>query len=548
MAGEDVAKPLEVELHCPECGAAVVVGIWDQSAVCAFCGSLLACGRLLGEEVFVVSTVRHGATLDVVELLIRYETESFRNELMGNAKSQDGLVLEIPALVEARVALLRAKLESELEPVDAVDFLVPYELHERTVVQGVLGRRERAKESFVQCFLTEDLRRRYDARLNLRDRGLKIRGSRLELLADVHRDGAGHRYLEPIDPARNRVGLRADRSRFRLDLGVQVISQLDGVVRERRLAIWKHMSAARVRRAGKPEDYLIDRQFDTIAGRLTLAEAGQLRELPVRALGEVMVKPKLRAIPSECPNCGVELGLPKRARIAFCATCALGIRIAPEGLEPCPYALGSRAAGPQPDAWIGFPYWALPFRVRAGGREYTRVWDWLAAASPQAFAERFRECDPAQSLLFVPARALLGARGLDDAFCALAATATWRQPELRVERAAPGDLVRLLDVELEAAEAAALARATLLALHDAQSTRSLNGLRFKALVMDAELDFGAAQLAVLPLALYGGHWFPAPAAAGGDPAATSPGMRPVPLELLADDGSLPRISHAFSLV
>jgi hypothetical protein len=179
MAEEEVAQELEVELHCPECGAAIVVGIWDQSAACAYCGSLLACGRALGEEVFIVSTVKHGARLDVVELLIRCETESYRNELTGNAKQQEGFSLEIPALIEARVALLRAKLEAELEPVDTIDFLVPYELHERTVVQGVLGRRGAAKESFVQSFRTEDLRRRYDeARLNLRDRGLKIRGSR----------------------------------------------------------------------------------------------------------------------------------------------------------------------------------------------------------------------------------------------------------------------------------------------------------------------------------------------------------------------------------
>jgi hypothetical protein len=547
VADEDFAEPLEVALHCPECGAAVVVGIWDQSAACAFCGSLLACGRLLGEEVFVVSTVKQGATLDVVDLLIRTETESYRNELLGNAKSQEGLVLEIPALVDARVALLRAKLEAELEAVDTVDFLVPYELHERTVVQGVLGRRGRAKESFLQCFCTEDLRRRYDAALNLRDRGLKIRGSRLELLADVHRDGAGHRYLDAVDPTQKRAGLRADRARFRIDTGAQVISQIDGVVRERRLALWKHMSAARVRRAGQAEDYLIDRQFDTIAGRLAPAEAGLFRALPERALGDVMVKPKLRALASQCPNCAAELALPKRARIAFCPTCALGIRITPEGLEPCAYALGSLAAGPRPDARVGFPFWALPFRVRAGGHDYARVWDWLAAASPQTSAERFREHDPAQSRLFVPARTLLGSRALDDAFCALAATATWRQPALRVERATPADELRLLDVELDAGEASALARYVLLALHDAQSTRSLNGMNFKRLVMDAELDFGDAQLAVLPLALYGGHWFPAPGEAGGDPAATSTGMRPVPLELLADDGSLPRVARAFSL-
>jgi len=109
---------------------------------------------------------------------------------------------------------LRAKLEAELEPVDTIDFLVPYELHERTVVQGVLGRRGAAKESFVQCFRTEDLRRRYDeTRLNLRDRGLKIRGSRLELLAEAHRAGGGDRYLESVDATANRGGVRADRAR-----------------------------------------------------------------------------------------------------------------------------------------------------------------------------------------------------------------------------------------------------------------------------------------------------------------------------------------------
>ena len=60
MAEEDVAERLEVELHCPECGAALVVGIWDQSVACAYCGSLLACGRVLGEEVFVVSNAKQG--------------------------------------------------------------------------------------------------------------------------------------------------------------------------------------------------------------------------------------------------------------------------------------------------------------------------------------------------------------------------------------------------------------------------------------------------------------------------------------------------------
>ncbi len=547
MAEEDVGSHLEVEMHCPECGAAIVVGVWDQSAVCKYCASLLACGRVLGEEVFVVSNLKRGA-LDVVELLIRYETESYRNELTGNARNPEGLTLEIPALIDARVALHRAKLEAELEAVDTIDFLVPYELHERTVVQGVLGRRGRAKESFIQCFRTEDLRRRYDEiRLNLRDRGLKIRGSRLELLSDANLADAGNRYLESSEVTPDRVGPSADRARFRVDTGAQVITQVDGVVRERRLRIWKHMSSARVRRAGQVEDYLVDRQFDTIAGKLAGHEAAFFRSLPVRPVGEVIAKPRLRALASECPNCGAGLTLPPRAKIAFCATCALGIRITPDGLEACAYSLGELPAGARAEALIGFPFWSLPFHLRAGGREFTRVWDWLEAVSAQPAATRFREQDPAESRLFVPARALHGARPLDDAYAALSATATWRQPRLRVERASPVADVRLLDVELESAEAVALARYVLVALHDAQSTRSLNGLNFRKLVADAELAAGEPQLVVLPLPLHGGHWIPSPADAACDPAAASPGMRPVPREVLEDDGSLPRLTRAFSL-
>ncbi len=545
MPESDVAERLEVELHCPECGAAVVVGVWDQSAACAYCASLLVCGRLFGEEVFVVSNASSGA-LDAAELLIRYETESYRNILIGRARSQEGVSLDFPGVIEARVAAFRARLEGELERVETIDFLVPYELHERTIVQAVLGRRGAAKESFLQCFRTEDLRRRYDGtRLNLRDRGLKIRGSRLELLSETHRDHASGRHLERITAAPGRKTI--DRSGLRLDEQVQVIAQFDGVVSERNLQVWKHMSVARIRRLGVIESYLVDRQFDTIAGKLTLAESSVYRSLPERPLAEVFAKPSLRAIASECPNCSAHLDLPARAKIAFCPTCALGIRITPERLEPCAYAWGEPPRASGADGTIGFPFWSLPFRLRAGGREFTRIWDWLEAVSPQPAAVSFRENDPEQSRLFIPARASFGTRELDDAFAALAATATWRQPSVRVERAEPAAEIRLLDVELEADEATALARYALVALHDAQSTRSLTGLGFRELVAKAEFVPGEPSLAVLPLPLHGGSWIPCPPNAPGEPARMPPGMRPVPRELLEDDGRISRSARAFSL-
>lgn len=547
MAENDVAERLEVELHCPECGAAIVVGVWDQSATCTYCGSLLVCGRLLGEEVFVVANASPG-DLDAVELLIRYETDGYRSELTGKARSQEGVSLELPALIEARVAAFRARLEAQLERVETIDFLVPYELHERTIAQAVLGRRGVAKESFVRCFRTEDLYRRYDAtKLNLRDRGLKIRGSRLALLSETHREQATGRHLDRIAEAPGRGARSLDRSGVQLDEQTQVIARVDGVLGERNLQIWKHMSVARVRRLGAIESYLVDRQFDTIAGKLSLAESRVFRALPERPLSEVLAKPSLRAIASECPNCGAHLALSPRAKIAFCATCALGIRISADRLEPCGYALGEVCGAPGVEASVGFPFWALPFRLRAGGREFTRVWDWLESVSAQPAAALFRENDPEQSRLFIPARAIFGTRELDDAFNALTATATWRQPSVRVERAAPGGALRLLDVELESDEAMALARFSLVALHDAQSTRSLTGLGFRELIAKAELVPGEPTLVLLPLPLHGGHWLPCPTDAAGQPARMPPGMRPVPRELLEDDGSISRLARAFSL-
>jgi hypothetical protein len=548
MAGEDAAQRLEVELHCPECGAAMIVGIWDQSARCAYCASLLVCERLLGEEVFIVADATPGA-LDVIALLVRTETESLRNELVGRARNDEGLNLELPPLLDLRVAAFRAKLEASLEAVDTIDFLVPYELHERTVMQGLLGRRGAAKESFVQSFLTEDLRRLYDTKhLNLRDRGLKIRGSRLSLLADCRSASGGERFLDIPEATPNRVAPRGDRARLKIDGQAQVIAQIEGVVRERHLRLWKHMSAVRIRRDGVPEGYLVDRQFDTIAGRLAGGESSRFRALPERRIDAVVPKPSLRALASECPNCGVDLGLPPRARIAFCANCGVGIRIGSEGLAACRYSVGELppVTGTQ-QRRIGFPFWSLPFRVRAGGREFTRVWDWLEMVSPQAAATRFREQDPAESRLFIPARAIFGSRELDAAFAALTATATWRQPRLRNERISSADGLRMLDVELDASEAGALARFALVALHDAQSTRSLNGLSFRKLVADAELLAGEAELAVLPLLLLDDHWIPSPPDVRPDPGLAPPGMRPVPETLLADDGALPRTSRTFSM-
>jgi hypothetical protein len=214
---EDEATTLEVELGCPECGARVVVGVWDHSVRCAYCASLLICGRALGEEVFAVPPARSGP-VDAVELIVRAETDSLRAELTGRANDKERPGIDLPALIDLRVEALRSRLLAELEQVETVDFLVPYELHEQTVAQGILGRRSGGKACMLQSFRTEDLERRYDAqRYNLRDRGLKIRFSRLSLLSDVERERSGDCFLERVDAAPAAGPAIASRARLRPD-------------------------------------------------------------------------------------------------------------------------------------------------------------------------------------------------------------------------------------------------------------------------------------------------------------------------------------------
>jgi hypothetical protein len=543
---DELEERLEVELECTECGASFVAGVWDHSFRCSYCGSVLACERALGEEVFAVSDGGTTAA-DALALLIRNETESHRAELIGRAKGEDGRGVEIPSVIDAEVEAFRAKLERELVLVEAGDFLVPYELHEQTVFQGILGRRGAAKEAFVQSVRTEDIQRRYDPTVsNLRDRGLKLRFARVALLQESHLERVGGRALEAV-PSSGAEARPMDRAGVRVDGQLEVIARLEGICGERRLRVWKHMGFARVQRGADSTDYLIDRQFGTIAGRLEPHETESYRALPPRRLDEVLAKPVLRAIASECPNCGAQLALSPRAKVAFCGTCACAIRVSAEGLTPLEYELAPIPERDGADAVVGYPFWAFPARVTAGGREFRRFWDWLEQVSPQPAAIRYRESDPPEARLFLPAREVFGTRELDDAFAALAAVATWRQPNTELGRAQPSDCSRMLDVELDAERAAPLARFALVALHDRQSTRALNGMSFRTWVAQAQLSLGAPRLVVLPLLLHGDHWLPAGRAAQFDPrnAPIYPG--PVAQGVLEDSGQLARRSKPFAL-
>ncbi len=538
MAVSEQSHPaLVVRGSCSECGGPFRAGIWDHSFHCEYCGSLLLSKRELGGEVYVVTSGRNLAVLDVI---IARESDELRSRLAGRYKSDDGLSLELPAFVEAKVTALQAELRASLELVETIDFFAPYLVREQTVMQGILGRRRGLKESFVQAFLVEELARRYDASdFNLRDRGLKIRGLELQLLRDTHFAEGEPRFLEADTAAE--FDSRLDRSAFRVRADTQIISRIHDTTRERRLSVYKHMSYACVKRDAAPERYLIDRQFDGIAGRPSAEEAERFRALPLRPISQVLVPPDIRAIASQCPNCGWELELPARESIVFCPTCWLGVSVTPEGLQAYAYRVEQAQPLSHDRRLLYFPFWAFPFRVRAEGALYTRVWDWLASVSPQPLAEQFRETDLPESTFFLPAREVFGSPELDDVFAQLTGWVNWRQPELLRDRPPPAERTSALGVELSSAEAWKLARFALLALHDDQSTRRLNGGNFGRYLAEAETLQGSAFLALVPLISRGEDWDPGLKLLGSS-------VRGFPMARIESSAARARLTKSFNLV
>ncbi len=500
------ADALVVEGSCPECGGPYSVGIWDRSHVCEYCASLLALPDASGESVYVVGARGDIAPLD---LLVHYELTLLEARLSQRFQNDEGIQLEFPAWIEARLRARERELRASTVVLQEVDFFAPYEIREETVLQGVLGRRQAGpKLSFTQSFQVRELRRRYDETGNpLRDRGLKIHAFRLRPLAagDLERVSGGALELVPTQAER----VTRDLTRTRVHEDVQVVRCFGERWRERALLVLKHLTYVQVRLDGSDQHLLLDRQFHTIAARLEPEEAPRFRGLAPLALDRVLDGARAAPLAAECPDCGVPLTLDPREVVVFCAGCLRAIEVTTKALRTRPCRYESPPAG----SGLYFPFWSFPFDLRAGGARYRNLWEWLAAVSPEQRVRRFCESDAPQSRLLVPARTLRGTPSLDRAAELVTGLANWRQPALSLDRPTPGPrdgagvparVFCALGADVGADEAAALRRFALLALHDAQSTRRLNAANFRELIEEAELGDALPELALVALPLQDG--------------------------------------------
>jgi len=537
MHRDTTASPLTLEGRCPECAGPYQIDLWDHSHLCEFCGSLLVFTRDAAHQVFVVID-EHAERRNLLEILIQLETIGYRSELEGQLRSEDGRhSLTLPHVVDGKAEAFERELRASLVLGDTVDFFAPYQIAEETVLQGVLGRRRNGpKESFLQSFLSREIVRRYDGeRYNLRDRGLKIRAFRLSLLADSHVELVDGRFL-PVTEQPEAGGVQFDRSRVKLEADVQVVTKLCGTWRPRELTVYKHLTYASVLRSGCEEHYLLDRQFHQIAGRLDSSEAAVFKDIPRVDVSAIIPPPDARALSAQCPDCGWELVIPEQDRVAFCATCLRAILVTSKSLETIPYGIGELPPADAADCVLGFPFWAFPFQLTAQGREYRRIWDWLAEVLPDQRPLAIAECDPEHATLFIPARNLYGTPELDRVFNRITGWVNWRQPALRSDRPTPDPRLRMIGAEIDREHAAGLAPFSLLGLHDNWSTRRLNAMNFKQLIVDADLRLAEAKLAVVPLPIREGRWEPA----GVDFA--------IPIERLLADAHSPRRAKNWPLI
>jgi hypothetical protein len=502
----DAAQALSIEGSCPECGAAYTADLWDRSHECEYCESLLVWSRRAADDAYVV-TDGDPDPARVLEILVTQEAEAYRARLLARLRGAAPMAFEPPGL-ERQVQRFRENLRADLQLVEAVDFFAPYVVRDTSIVQAILGRRKLGvKESFLQLFQSQELERAYDdQRFHLRDRGLKIRSFRPTPMRAEHFELAGGRFLPRVEPPDE---ARLDRSQTRLSEDTQVVARIGGSFRRRELRVYKHLSYAKLRRAGHEEHYLFDRQFGTVAARLHASEVGRYRDLAPSSAEQLMHSGDVHAIASECPNCGFELHLPPQELVQFCPSCHQAVELQAKGLVLRPYRVERSPEGAE--RWLYFPFWAFPVRVRdtAGPHESLRAWrdavspspaapDTAPAGSERASAPRY----------FLPARSIYGSPRVDHLFEQLVGDANARQPELQNGRPVPDDRAQWLGVDLDAADARSLARFALVALFDNARTRYLHAQIFRERIAAAELELGEAELALLALPLRNDAWRP----------------------------------------
>jgi hypothetical protein len=481
---------LAIVLECPKCGGPYTVDDEIVSRRCEHCGSLLVLSAPERDELYVAES-RVDDVPALAEIVVRYRVTAQRAEIVSRHQDSDGNPPS-ESFVQAQLRAFEELLRGTLRVTSAHAFQAPYWHISGAVVQGILGREhEGAKQVRLRAFALEHTIPAYDvARVNLRDRGLRLAASRVRPLTvrDVEHGGP---FL-PWQAVAERSYREIDKWRGQdLDPTIEPVTKFGLFLSGRRVLVYRRYWLARVLSHAGQEWVLVDASFETIGGYPGETEVQELLQQAVPDPRCSLEQSYRRAhlIPSRCPDCGFELAWDERCRVIACPNCHRGLAAEPEGIRLVSYAHAEGAG----DEYV--PFWRYSFEIRVGDRAVVSLEDYgralFGARPPPAFHAAGRH-------LWIPAARLMGTEIGDRAFQGLVQVLHGAPPAVRDEKVPLGVGAVLWGASLSDAEARTLAPFVLLGLHGPASASQLSTLLVRKAVQGATVALSEPTLVMVP--------------------------------------------------
>ncbi len=486
--------PLSYVLGCPHCGAPSQIEAEARSFGCAHCGSFLAVDHPGRDEIFLgESQVPHCEA--VRDIVIQYRVQSHRAEVIerfGRLEEDGTRTPPSESFVQKKLREYEERLRESVRVIDLHRLQVPYWHLTGSIVQAVLGRRQDGgKEVCLRSFLVEHTVPAYDTRrFNLRDRGLRLSGSRVRPLRrrDMQAEGP---YL-PWAPIADQTYQEVRRWEGRdLMAGFDAVTKRGRFCFGRRILVYRPVWLARVITDAGQSLVLVDAGFATIGGYPSEQEGiALLRGTTLDPEGPESRETRAVVVKSRCPDCGHEAAFDRRSVILACPNCHRGLELRPEGIR---LTSVGHSPGDLDATWL--PFWAFPFRLRIGAQVHDRLESWAKALHTRGLPPGFAPRGP---LVFVPAFSLLGTEVGDVAFRELVEWIHGAGLGLESEKVPIGGRPELIGASLPAEDARELLPWVLWALNGKTSAARLTTLVVKQAIESAKLDGGEPRLVFVP--------------------------------------------------
>lgn len=489
-----LSGPLSYVLGCPHCGAPSQVEADAVSFVCAHCASFLALEHPGRDEIFLGESQVPDAEA-VRDVVILYRLQSQRAEIVtryGTLEEDGTHTPPAESFIQRKLREYEARLRDLVRVVDAHRIEVPYWHLTGRIVQAVLGRRQDGpKEVRLRAFLVEHTVPAYDTRrFNLRDRGLRLSGSRVRPLGRREVKDAAPFLPWTTVPEQTYQEIRKWQGRDLIP-GFETVTRRGAFCFGRRILVYRPVWLARVITDAGQSLVLVDAGFGTIGGYPSETEGiALLRAAIPDPEGALSRETRAVVVKSRCPDCGFEPAFDRRAVIVPCPNCHRGLAPGPQGIRLVPVG---HVRGDLDAAWL--PFWVFPFRIRTGTAVHETLESWAKTLHARSLPPGFVPRGPS---LFVPALRLLGTELGDTAFRELVEWVHGAGLVLESEKVPLGARPELLSASLTADEARELLPWVLWGMNGKTSAARLSTLSLKQSIEAAKLEAGEPRLVMIP--------------------------------------------------